>query len=157
MHKLKVLLNAPYRVTPDFRQVSNYLVAYLMGITAFAVLILSNCRIIWGQFYFVWDTLSWYITICYLFLFPLEMIYSAKIAANHRKHHNLTPTTISHQSKPVSYPIITRIIFTISTVTPSSHSISTTLIIIFGIPLAPILLLGLMATAALTASDRFTG
>lgn len=154
MKKFIHFLNSPIIVTPNFRQIGNYAIAYLIGGPSYVILILLNCRFIFGQFIFNWDSLSWYVTVSYVFLFPIENILSAQLATNrYVNRHHLTPTNPRHLTPkpPEKSQRLHHLRAPVFADIPIGESVTIqTLLAVLGILFAPLILLILLIGFVLT-------
>jgi len=97
--KIRKVLSIKMQVDGKFNNPVNYLVTYIQGSLIFVLLIIVNCRFIFGHFIFNWDLFSWYFLMCYLLL-PVENILFAKLRGTFK--NNSRPQSLTHSSKTKS-------------------------------------------------------
>lgn len=90
------------QVDGKFNNPVNYLVSYIQGLLIFVLLIIVNCRFIFGRFIFNWDLFSWYFLMCYLLL-PIENILFEKLRVTFKKNNRTKSLTHSSKNKPIHF------------------------------------------------------
>ncbi len=134
-------------IDASLKRKANYGVAYILGITTYLILIFLNCRWVYGRFIFVWDVVSWYLTLSFIFIFPLECIVGEKLIVGHyRKYRDSPPDWREGADNKVYYAFFggaaiktkkNKRLFEITSYNEGLHKI----IDILGIILGPVLLI----------------
>ncbi|AKP65146.1 hypothetical protein ABN16_09135 [Levilactobacillus koreensis] len=100
--KIRKVLSIKMQVDEKFNNPVNYLVSYIQGLLIFVLLIIVNCRFIFGRFIFNWDLFSWYFLMCYLLL-PIENILFEKLRGTFKKNNRMKSLTHSSKNKPIHF------------------------------------------------------
>jgi len=100
--KIRKVLSIKMQVDGKFNNPVNYLVSYIQGSLIFVLLIIVNCRFIFGHFIFNWDLFSWYFLVCYLLL-PVENILFEKLRGTFKKDSRTKSLTHSSKTRPVYF------------------------------------------------------
>ncbi|MFC6260514.1 hypothetical protein [Levilactobacillus fujinensis] len=137
MSRKPSLLQTLVTITPSLTRWTNYEITYIVGLPAYLILIVLNCRFIVGKFIFNWDTTSWYFTLSFWLLLPVVRILLAK----------LNQKMVFHIDKPVQrlWASYFNLVPSASW-DPSSRLGVSILLMAMGIVLAPVLLIVLSGT-----------
>ncbi|MFC6290176.1 hypothetical protein [Levilactobacillus angrenensis] len=134
-------------IDSSLKHKANYVAAYILGITTYLILILLNCRWMYGRFIFVWDIVSWYLTFSFVLIFPLECIVGEKLIEGHYRKYRGTPIALRERADNKVYyafaggaAINTKRVYRLFEIAAYSEGLHT-VIDIFGIILGPVLLI----------------
>lgn len=83
-------------------QPHRYLTLYLKTSPLLIALLLLNCKFTPGRLLFVWNFLSWYLTLCYL-VFPLTYVLFTSFRGHLSKHRNPTAPPKGFAPKAMIY------------------------------------------------------